>query len=859
MTNKVSLPRDTSIGKRVAGHLYVHVTALNSLDPVAVAAVHQATALAEVEIEKHFNVIKLEEIGLDAISLLHYPGFDTEAFPVLHRAWSVRLSTAKVIHRQYLLEGNPPILHRKELLMPPEYPGRANCEALTRALEERGLFAQAAQVGHKRQWEARLASAGIGLDDLQPKVNQQALERSVTSASSGNHEWTTAIARHKTAMTRYAFSVPMRLLSKYGYLDGQFTIFDYGCGKGDDLRLLEANAIPCAGWDPHFRPTAPRQSADVVNLGYVLNVIESAEERAAVLSQAFVLAQKLLLVSVIDSSKAGYTGAAFSDGIVTQRGTFQKFFDQQEIRDFIEATLDTRPIALAPGIFAIFRDEIEEQRFLEARSRNRMATSRLMARISRPSTKERQQAFYNQHQAELDRLWNLWLELGRRPLREDLSDPDDMDANPISLAKALRFLEDLHGAEILAEAATAKRNDLTIYFALQQFSRRRTYRTWPDELKRDVRALFGSAAGAVEAGRDLLFSLSNQETIAHACQEAESRGLGWLDEDAFTCATRNAGQLPPALRAYIGCGTMLYGDVTNADLIKIHILSAKLTLMAFDNFDENPLPRMLVRTKIQFRTQVINNFQYGESYEPPYLYYKSRFLDKNDPQYFRQKQFDDALRELLGEEIEGYGPTPKRLGEILRLARTEIDNFELVPSKSLPELDDPCGRYFRFRDFIDCGETQQKMQLQNLPKNPESYNALATLANKIIDPVIDYFGMIQLTFGFCSSDLAKEISGRIDPKLDQHAAHELNRLGKFICPRLGAAVDFIVQDENMLEVAQWVAGNTPFDRLYFYGNDRPIHVSYGPDHKRQVVAMVLGKDDRMIPRVLKVNNFTRIK
>lgn len=96
---------------------------------------------------------------------------------------------------------------------------------------------------------------------------------------------------------------------------------------------------------------------------------------------------------------------------------------------------------------------------------------------------------------------------------------------------------------------------------------------------------------------------------------------------------------------------------------------------------------------------------------------------------------------------------------------------------------------------------------------------------------------------------------RIDPKLDQHAAHEFNRLGKPICPRLGAAVDFLVQDENMLEVAQWVAANTSFDRLYFYGNDRPIHVSYGPEHKRQVVAMVSGKDGRLIPRVLRLNSF----
>jgi len=60
-------------------------------------------------------------------------------------------------------------------------------------------------------------------------------------------------------------------------------------------------------------------------------------------------------------------------------------------------------------------------------------------------------------------------------------------------------------------------------------------------------------------------------------------------------------------------------------------------------------------------------------------------------------------------------------------------------------------------------------------------------------------------------------------------------------------VDFIVEDEDMLEVARWVAANTPFDRLYVYGSDLPIHVSYGPGQSRQVVRMVAGKTGRLIP------------
>jgi len=59
----------------------------------------------------------------------------------------------------------------------------------------------------------------------------------------------------------------------------------------------------------------------------------------------------------------------------------------------------------------------------------------------------------------------------------------------------------------------------------------------------------------------------------------------------------------------------------------------------------------------------------------------------------------------------------------------------------------------------------------------------------------------------------------------------------------------------MLEVARWVAMHTPFDRLYFYGRDLPIHVSFGPQHSRQVVRMLPGKGGRLVPRVVALEDF----
>ena len=176
--------------------------------------------------------------------------------------------------------------------------------------------------------------------------------------------------------------------------------------------------------------------------------------------------------------------------------------------------------------------------------------------------------------------------------------------------------------------------------------------------------------------------------------------------------------------------------------------------------------------------------------------------------------------------------------------------MRLIRSQSIPKLDDPCGSNFTYRDFIECGETQSRTSLPNLPKEPDTYTALYELATNILDPVIDYFGMIRLTYGFCSSELAKEIPGRIAPEIDQHASHEKKRGGKFICERLGAACDFIVDDEDMGEVVNWVFENTPVDRIYIYETNRPIHVSWASEPIRQITKMELSPTGKRVPRTL---------
>ena len=102
------------------------------------------------------------------------------------------------------------------------------------------------------------------------------------------------------------------------------------------------------------KPDGKRHSVDVVNLGYVLNVIERATERAETIRSAWKLANQLLIISARLTFEARGHLTPFSDGFITGSSTFQKFYEQQELRDWIDATLGETSVAVAPGIFYAF-------------------------------------------------------------------------------------------------------------------------------------------------------------------------------------------------------------------------------------------------------------------------------------------------------------------------------------------------------------------------------------------------------------------------------------------------------------------------------------------------------------------------
>ena len=87
---------------------------------------------------------------------------------------------------------------------------------------------------------------------------------------------------HKTAMRRIALSRPVARALEDGLITKSRTFFDYGCGRAGDVIRLSQLGFDVSGWDPAYFPDEERVPSNVVNLGYVINVIEDFEERAIV-------------------------------------------------------------------------------------------------------------------------------------------------------------------------------------------------------------------------------------------------------------------------------------------------------------------------------------------------------------------------------------------------------------------------------------------------------------------------------------------------------------------------------------------------------------------------------------------------
>lgn len=419
------------------------------------------------------------------------------------------------------------------------------------------------------------------------------------------------IHRHRTAMVRHDLSQPMALLVRHGLIKPGVKVFDYGCGQGDDLRILVASGIEADGWDPHFRPDASCTPAHVVNLGFVLNVIEDPTERREALASAWSLSERVLAVATMIAGQVPIGGLRpHGDGYLTSRGTFQKYFQHAELRALIGQTLSANPVAVAPGIFLVFREPEDEQEFLLNRRSGRRALTAVyrvprvprQTRQSRPALPERIPVAVAELAAFIRRR-------GRVPQVDELTAAAlaELSEQKISVARAVHAcLEAALSPEEFQTAAQERREDLLVHQALGLLNRSASANRPSAAIVRDVRTHFGSQKELSTQATQYLHALADEARVREAMRAAAATGLGVLDHrERLVADSQRADDLPGVIRCYIGCATFLSGEPQGRYVLRLDAGRKRVTMWPLADA-QSSVPTIQESVRVDLRRQDVS-------------------------------------------------------------------------------------------------------------------------------------------------------------------------------------------------------------------------------------------------------------
>ena len=166
---------DNQLGKRILDDLYIHTDYLNRVleDSSYHELIQAALAAMKEEDLKLCNVAKIN-VHRNRLSFLQYLNFEQDPFPTLNRSWVFDPSKYEFSIRSYSTSLNPPILHRKELLVGHDHPLREKWLRITNSAEALGLFWSGRPIGFRLNWYRLIAEKGLRLvdDQLLPLGNE---------------------------------------------------------------------------------------------------------------------------------------------------------------------------------------------------------------------------------------------------------------------------------------------------------------------------------------------------------------------------------------------------------------------------------------------------------------------------------------------------------------------------------------------------------------------------------------------------------------------------------------------------------------------------------------------------------------
>ena len=140
------------LGKHLPDAVYIHPSIIPSLPPQIRVLIGLAeTLLGQIP---ECNILKLNKVKRK-ICFMVYEDLDTVAHPALRYTYVVDVPKAEVKFWDVENRENPPILHRKETFVSPDYPLYEKFKKLT-AQEEKAELLSLNNIGTRLQWQSLL-------------------------------------------------------------------------------------------------------------------------------------------------------------------------------------------------------------------------------------------------------------------------------------------------------------------------------------------------------------------------------------------------------------------------------------------------------------------------------------------------------------------------------------------------------------------------------------------------------------------------------------------------------------------------------------------------------------------------------
>jgi len=228
--------------------------------------------------------------------------------------------------------------------------------------------------------------------------------------------------------------------------------------------------------------------------------------------------------------------------------------------------------------------------------------------------------------------------LGRPPEPDEFPHASEIVDKLGSMKRAFALVKRVTGTDEWDAITRRCTEDLLIYLALGRFRRRPPMTALPLGLQRDIRAFFGGYTKACRQADDLLYRAGDAEAVDEACRQSS---IGKLLPNALYIHRSALDSLDPLLRVFEGCARAYLGEIDDANLIKLHRHSGKVSYLVYPDFETDPHPALLRSIKLSLRTREIECLDYAGAANPPVLHRKETFLTPDHPFHARFTRLTD--------------------------------------------------------------------------------------------------------------------------------------------------------------------------------------------------------------------------